>query len=751
MSIYENGSDFCAFNSNATLFSYGFNKALRSEIKIYTVDQQQEQSSNGLKLSKTIKLNKNEKIKFLRFLSFNKQQQQQQQQQSKSNSGTPNSTPKRNNKRKLDESTTSDTQTTPQKQTQLQQQQGFPQNVSYMIVVLQDGSILVYSFSDNAATNDNSDGEVAPITTIKRKSEIKSIAVSQALTDDSFWILDANTKTVEKYSVFSSKPAHKVKVNNLVIDDKEDTTVVLVYKDENTLQVIQSKGTANDDQEVSITSVTASTESGEFKADGEKAVVDFGRPVSGIRRAQISIVHDDLLYILLNNDSHVYVYSIEGQRIINKLNASSNDDDDGDDGQEATAANSDILDFTLFKIKNTEYAVVLKGDNSFEAFKCAFRKNASNTNPSLEVQINEEFSDLNINGVVVDQNSGELVIAVEFDSKVVKVDLPKLISSRKGSVTIEVDVEKRQSTSDEVSNSPSKKDAENGNGNAAVAPAKKKVVRRRRNNKLRTTGNATIDELVLEFKAVQNEPSKLVKFSVDNNYNVLLIKTILKTASNEQVDSILNSYLKFFFKNEDDKIDNLTYLKLNNWFRLIFLVNGAYIVKHSTTKRLHLLQKFQAKIKEDTNHLSTLLNLQGKLTLLKSQYELRNQDKLESQLSGLSLQKGANFDGDDDDDDDDEEDNDGEEVNDGNLINGSGHFKANKTHKQLLNNVIKGTSNGGITSTSDAANGDDGIQVIDKDEIIYDNGEIDEADQSDGAEDDEAEKQQADDDESDDE
>lgn len=681
----------------------GFNKPNRCEINLYSQD-----INNGFGKNKLIKsFSYSGKEKFLRSAGFGKIGEKSGDVPSKDDNA---------NKRKLGDSET--------------KEQNNDSSIYCLVLAFTNGETEIYQISSNLECSKiNSFTFINNSLTDEKNNKIFIIDGTAyfMLQDKKKQTNDASFNILAGFSLLNgaqSKAFKDIKVddnsfiagsngiNDLYSFNINETAMSIVNLQDNTEQIISVDFLLNEQNEKII-----------------------------IKDVKKSCVHDSLYYFLFeNDDAKIHVYNSQNNEFVSRLN---------------NINYYSISSFEIFKIGNIEYLAVLKDSEdeedddenslttSVNFFKCIIRRNCKNVNTSFSLNILNIPKGLNVESFKIHSSSNEQFLNLKISNIQLKIysnNITELLSSKtkQGSISIEIsssDIEENREQEVLKSNEqdgglqndkkPKTKDLmlsdkSNHEKKAKAKKSKKSAI-------FFKTNDDSINSLVLQFKALNSkvnfknnyadeneievdqdeigQDEEFMSFLFSNNYNNVLIKSILKNLSTEEIDNLLVQLIK---STKEDEAESLSYLKLSNWFKTIFIINGGHLVKNSSAKKLQLLKDFQMRIKNNNDNLVSLLNLQGKLTLLKSQYNLRNQTSNDSDLQGQPS-------GNDSDDD---------------LSNIQGGNKM-KTQTKLLNNISN-----------------DGVQVINEDEIIYDNGEIDEnVNDEDDYEDEDSEEEEADDDE----
>lgn len=300
-----------------------------------------------------------------------------------------------------------------------------------------------------------------------------------------------------------------------------------------------------------------------------------------------SHIHKGLLYVRFSRDDfHIYVYSISLNKLSYRLNSVES-----------------ITGFSIFRLKNSEIVVSTNfGDSgpSVEFFKCVFRKNAVNVNLAAQVSlvgVKEAVSSV--------YSNGELVFCALGPRKLGVFAVESALSTKQSEVSINMGA-------DNISKLMKSLNLED-----------KKLDKKARRKKKRAiiTGYEPLDKLLAEFKIVKTDTYNLCAFCIQNNDNLVLIKTVIKNSKSEELEQIWASLLRAIEDNEK------ALFGLTNWLRMMLLFMGGGMQRGMNKKRFVQLKRLQLAIKGNTEDLGEYVSLQGKVDLLRAQYEVRKGER----------------------------------------------------------------------------------------------------------------------------
>lgn len=167
----------------------------------------------------------------------------------------------------------------------------------------------------------------------------------------------------------------------------------------------------------------------------------------------------------------------------------------------------------------------------------------------------------------------------------------------------------------------------------------------------------TSDELYsLLAPLIDNDDTKLIEICNANNSDINIKQTMLKNITLDQ-SIVLFKTLALRISEQPSDSSNLS-----KWLKYLLLIHGNNVIK--SDENVAFLKLIRASLLESTKHLPNLVALQGRLLLLKSQLQLRNE------LESLDLEES------DEESDIDVEEEEQDNVNDPNepsfYVNGEG-------------------------------------------------------------------------------
>ncbi|ODV93756.1 hypothetical protein PACTADRAFT_35507 [Pachysolen tannophilus NRRL Y-2460] len=437
----------------------------------------------------------------------------------------------------------------------------------YLVVCLEQGDILIFSPFQKDIVNK-----------ISNESKIISLV---GKSDNFFYGYELNSNTIKKFSIFQNKAIWgksftQDKSINLIKFLPQDNDFLLLSS--NCLYIVDIK-------------------------DLPKALHRFPVPrghTSKITSIVLSLENQDIIATSRENDNIIHVYSISKKNNISILETSSN-----------------VNFLKIIMINNTEYLIAFLKDGNLNFFKDFKKiKKAKNDLIKAFIEIESNYNDNFLKDVYIKSNKQQQkrddLYAVWYDDINPVFEKIEFDEIKGGKFII-------NTKKDKVNGNEKILPKINQNENGQEFFKSPSIDIEDKDEYHVTTSDELYQHLKeqLDSKTTTTDDSILFKIC-DSNISENIVKTTVLTKLS--TDQSLQLFTKLSQKISEQPSESSG---LSIWLKFLLLVHGNSIIK--SEDNLSILKNLRSSLLDSTKYLSNLIALQGKLYLLKSQLQLRNE------------------------------------------------------------------------------------------------------------------------------